>query len=490
MVRHVSCVASATAVDIYSLGGLTIDKISDDVLLCIFDAYRRESEGRDSTWPWHVLVHICRKWRNLVFGRPGHLNLRLVCKSKTDMKRALDIWPALPIVIDAGFDDDTDEDDIFGALDDRDRIVGISLWGLTQSEAKKCLRVMQQPFPVLTSLDLEVEYPMVAHVNTDPLLGGSIPRLKMLSLTGCHFSTLPTLLSSASELVDLRFGDFLVTGREHISPEAMATCLSSLTRLQSLSINFRWRTNYPTGPPPSTLTVLPALINLSLEGPHGYLEDLLTRIDTPVLEDGNVEFDDIPNFDSPQIPQFIHRTGMFNFPSGIDVDIHKVVSFELLSSIDPAKRFSISFPGSDARTDVLTEVGLIEQLCTRCPPLLSHIEQLQLGGDVEYCYKWPLSAPWMKIFQPFTAVQILHLSGPVIMPDVSRALGVLSEERTTGVLPVLHTLVLSWPWEVVAEAARLVEPFIVARKHSEHPVALKCRPWEEDWSEWDSSDAE
>ena len=38
--------------------------------------------------------------------------------------------------------------------------------------------------------------------------------------------------------------------------------------------------------PPSTLapTVLPALTNLSLEGPHEYLENLLTRIDTPLLE--------------------------------------------------------------------------------------------------------------------------------------------------------------------------------------------------------------
>ena len=412
------------------------------------------------------------------------------------MKAGLDIWPALPIVIEASFDYDKDEDDIVGALEDRDRIVGISLWRVTQFKVKKCLRVMQQPFPVLKSLDLDLECGKFPHLHTDTFLGGSIPRLKRLSLTGCHFSALPTLLSSASELVDLHIGDFLLTGRGQISPEEMSTCMSSLTRLQSLSINFRWRTEltYPTSqsPPPSTLapTVLPALINLSLGGPHGYLEDLLTRIDTPLLEHGGLRFYDVPNVYGPQIPQLIHRTAMFNFPSGVGVYIDKVVSFELLSSIDSEKKFYMSFPGSDTQTDLYTDVKLLEQLCARCRTVLSHIEHLRLGGDVEYWYTGPLSAPWLKFLQPFTAVQTLHLSGSVMMPNVSRTLGELTEERAAEMLPVLHTLVLSWEREEVSEAARLVEPFIVARKHSEHPVALKRCSGEGDWSDCYSSDSE
>ena len=132
----------------------------------------------------------------------------------------------------------------------------------------------------------------------------------------------------------------------------------------------------------------------------------------------------------------------------------------------------------------------MEQICTRCPALLSHIERLQLGGDdVEYWYMSPLTAPWLEFLQPFTTVQTLHLSGEVIMPHVSRTLGELARERATEVLPALHTLVLSWTRPVVFEAARLVEPFIVARKHSEHPVVMKRRPWE-GGSDSNSSDAE
>ena len=412
------------------------------------------------------------------------------------MKAALDIWPALPIIIDTNFKNDLDEDDIVGALDNHDRIVGISLWGLTQSKVKKCLRVMLQPFPVLTSLDLHTEQGKAtcAHVNTQAFLGGSIPRLKRLSLSGIQFSALPMLLCSASELVDLHLGDYPRSGGGHISPEAMSTCLSSLTRLRSLSIYFRSRTEftYSTSqrPPPSTLvpTVLPALTNLSLGGPHEYVEGLLTRIDTPLLAHGQLDFYDVPNFDHPQISQFIHRTGMFKLPSKVEVYIRKGVSFQLLSSIGPKKEFSMGFSGSDL--NLYTEVELMEQFCTQCPPLLSHIERLELSeNEMKYRY-WPLRAPWLEFLQPFTAVQTLHLSGELMTPSVSRTLGELAGKRATEVVPALHTLVLEWTQEVVVEAARLVEPFIIARKNSEHPVALKRRPFDGDWSDSGSSDAE
>jgi hypothetical protein len=261
------------------------------------------------------------------------------------MNATLGIWPALPIVIDADFGRSA-EWDIVAALESRDRIVGISLWRLNQYRLAHCLRVIQQPFPVLTSFDLNTEQGAVTHVNTDVLLGGSIPRLKRLSLSGIKISALPTLLSSACGLVELHIEYFPVIGREDISPEAMTTCLSSLTRLRSLFISFQHPSlTYPTTqhPPLSSLapTVLPALTDLSLGGPHEYLENLLNRIDTPLLEDGQLRFHNVPNFDHPQISQFIHRTGMFNLPSEVDVYIRKAgVFFELLSSIGPKKKFT------------------------------------------------------------------------------------------------------------------------------------------------------
>ena len=488
------------------LGHLTIDKLSDDVLLRIFDSYRRDYEGINSTRWWHALVHICERWRRIIFAFPGHLDLQLVCESKTDMKTTLDIWPALPISIQASFYKNcADEDGIIGALENCDRIAGINFGGLTRSKLEKCVALMQQSFPVLSSLHLS-ESESTTHLSTthgeityvipDAFLGGSAPRLKRILLSGIRFPALPKLLSSARDLqvVDLYLGYFSIA---NISLEAMVTCLSGLTKLQSLTISTTEEVSPldPTSQSPTSLTpsVLPALTDYWLSGPYDYLEDFLARIDTPLLENGNLYFSDAPSFDTPQVPRFIHRTGVFNLPSEVEVYIRKGVLFELSSSIGPKKKYSMSFSGSDF--DLNTEVELMEHICTRYPPLLSHIERLQLGGnDVEYRY-WPLNAPWLEFLQPFTAVQTLHLSGTVIMSGVSGTLGELAEESAAEVLPALHTLELEWTREEVSEAAHLVKPFIVARKHSEHPVVLKRSPWEGDSASSDtasesSSDAE
>jgi hypothetical protein len=45
-------------------------------------------------------VHVCRRWRHIVFGSPHRLNLELTCTGRTPTRDRLDIWPALPLNID------------------------------------------------------------------------------------------------------------------------------------------------------------------------------------------------------------------------------------------------------------------------------------------------------------------------------------------------------------------------------------------------------
>jgi hypothetical protein len=226
---------------------LTIETLSDDIIVGVFDSYRRELEDGDGTWPWHVLVHTCQRWRRIIFACPIQLNLQLECKSRTDAKAALDLWPTLPIVIKATFDKDGDEDDIIGALEYRDHVAGITFWDITTSRLQKCLALMQETFPMLTYLSFYTGYNKEsAFLITDAFLGESAPRLQTLNLGGIQFPTLQKFLSSASDLVDLTLGEFLTTGSGHISPEAMALSLSVLIRLRSLAIDFRWRSSYLT----------------------------------------------------------------------------------------------------------------------------------------------------------------------------------------------------------------------------------------------------
>ena len=89
-----------------------------------------------------------------------------------------------------------------------------------------------------------------------------------------------------------------MTDTGHIFPDVMTTCLSVLTKLRSLTITFsrKMPSPYPKDqrPPPSTHTVLPALVHLWLEGPHGYLEDILGRVDASLLNSGKLQFYDEP----------------------------------------------------------------------------------------------------------------------------------------------------------------------------------------------------
>jgi hypothetical protein len=148
-------------------------------------------------------------------------------------------------------------------------------------------------------------------------------------LNGIRFPALPTFLSSASDLVDLTFDGFPTTGSGHISPEAMALSLSVLIRLRSLTICFKYLSSYLTSqaPPPSTYSVLPALTDITLEGPHGYLDDIVDRIDAPLLDFGYIHFYDEPTFGAPRLAHFIYRTESFK-SFGL-VDVHVISLFRV-----------------------------------------------------------------------------------------------------------------------------------------------------------------
>jgi hypothetical protein len=49
----------------------------------MFDFYVDEDgETKEDVEVWQVLVHVCRRWRSIVFGSPRRLNLQLFCTSR------------------------------------------------------------------------------------------------------------------------------------------------------------------------------------------------------------------------------------------------------------------------------------------------------------------------------------------------------------------------------------------------------------------------
>jgi hypothetical protein len=291
----------------------TIDDFPENVLLDIFDFYRMTHtlpESPCTTWAWHVLVHVCRKWRQVVFTSPRRLGLRLCCTSMTPVRNMLDIWPpSLPITIhNLGIKgppraSHPDEDDnLIAALERRDRVCAIDfvfIFRFTDRQLERVMAAMQEPFPLLTHLYLRLPYlypmsnqEMVARTLPATFMGGSAPRLQRLTLHGISFPALPSLVLSPEALTIIELNDIPSIG--YVSPEAMVAFLSTLTRLRRLIIEFRSRISPPTTPIsqrvtiPSTRAVLPALVCFRFKGAGEYLEDMLARIDAPMLS--SVEF--------------------------------------------------------------------------------------------------------------------------------------------------------------------------------------------------------
>src|SRR5216684_3747626 len=218
-----------TAADRWDVGQVTIDVLPDVALLEIFDCHvnqlREVNDYSLEIQAWHTLVHVCRKWRSVVFGSPCRLNLRLLCAEKTPVRETLAVWPPFPIVVrQFDYDDTWRIDNIMAALEHNDRVCEIGPFSVTSFELEGVLAPMQKPYPALTDLHIwrvrwadHVEVPIVP----ESFLGGSAPRLRHLGLEYIPFPGLPKLLLSATHLVTLHLRRIPNSG--YITPEAIVT---------------------------------------------------------------------------------------------------------------------------------------------------------------------------------------------------------------------------------------------------------------------------
>ena len=68
------------------IGRMTINILPEDVLLVIFDCYVAEADEDENFEGWQALVHVCQKWRNVVFQSPLRLHLRILCSTETPVR--------------------------------------------------------------------------------------------------------------------------------------------------------------------------------------------------------------------------------------------------------------------------------------------------------------------------------------------------------------------------------------------------------------------
>ena len=469
---------------------LTIGALPDDILLEIFDFYAEGlEEDFEYDW-WHTLAHVCRRWRNVVFVSPRRLVLQLLCTPGRSVREMLDTWPELPIVIEH----DGDQDNINGDQDDPDRTVGetdnvvdalklndrvsvIRLWNVSSPELEEFVTAMQDPFTTLINLELW-SHDRLVPVISDSFLGGSAPRLQSISLNGIPFPTLPNLLLSATDLVTLSLLDIPHSG--YISPEAMVTCLSALSRLNLLSLRFQSPRSLPDRasrlPPPLTRTILPALKEIYFQGVTEYLEDLVARIHVPLLENIGITFFNQLIFSILQLPRFLFRTEKFKRPYRADVAFYSYTVDIILSSqtrtFDPARlNLRVSCRALD------WQLSSLAQVCNSCLSTLPTLERLDIREDRTLPPDWQddiENTQWLELLQPFATVKNLYLSEKVVR-HVAPALQELAGERVTEVLPALQALFhdeLRNPGPVQDKVQVAFREYLAARELSGHPVAI------------------
>jgi len=464
---------------------VTIEVLPNHPLLEIFSFYVEEASGSSESHierridAWHTLVHVCQRWRSLVFASSRRLDLGILCTNTRPLREILDLWPALPIVIWCGNISSTKSlpmagaENIVSALRHRDRVSQISFSWLPPSVISRFTAIMDTSFPVLTHLELWRNIGGEAILELeDSFLGGSAPNLRSLCLNGVAFPTIPKLLSSAKDLVDLRLLDIPVSA--YISPEGMASCLSSLTKLEDLRLAFSPPAFYPdqNGRLLLTRIDLPYLIRLHFEGSTKYLEDLVARINAPLLCDFRMTFIDSVLLNTPQLTDFVDRAERFKVLDQAALHFcNDEVTVELLSQKETVKPTILEVQNICDSSE--EHFMALEQAHSSFLSLISSLECLNLTEDEYFplCLRGSVEdAYWLELLCPFTAVKHLYLSGEPGL-HVARALHGLTLEDVAEVWPTLQSVFLEGP-QPTEDVVEAIGPFIVRRHLSGHPVTV------------------
>ena len=443
--------------------------LPDDAILEIFDSYLYGCRYEERERAWQSLVHVCRRWRHIVFGSPRRLNLQLTCTGGTPTRDRLDIWPALPLIVEVSEDEPIRSvDDIVAGLERTSRVRQIDITNVAISDL---LVAMQQPFPEMTYIRLwptDDEVPVVP----DSFLGGSAPRLKYITWSSIPCPGSPKLLLSATHLDSLHLHDIPHSG--YFSPDAMVTVLSTLTSLSYLWLSFQSPRSCPDPasrrPPPLTRYVLPGFKLLRFRGVSEYLEDLVACIEAPHLYVLDITFFYDIDFDTPQFMQFISRTPMSREPEKAQITLWDYSArFSSFSSRYIGREFKIEI--SCKRLD--WQLSSLGQVCTPFLHLLSMLEDLSFSMESRLQPDRKDDSEdglWLELLQPFPTVKNLHLSekvAPLFVP----ALQELVEGRTTEVLPILQNIFLRGP-ESSGPVQEGIGKFVAARQVADHPIAV------------------
>lgn len=108
---------------------ISIGHLPDEILLEIFDLCRLADLSHwNHERRWCTLLHICRRWRYIMFESASRLKLRLQCDSHTATETMLIHSPPLPLILEPTYFDYMDlksKKKVLDGLGQSDRVFSI-----------------------------------------------------------------------------------------------------------------------------------------------------------------------------------------------------------------------------------------------------------------------------------------------------------------------------------------------------------------------------
>jgi hypothetical protein len=434
-------------------------------------------------------VHVCQRWRRIIFSSQRRLDLYLGCSESygTRVRRNLAYWPAtLPLRVTINYPSfrrHTPEDDdglrVLAALQHPGRVHHIDIRA-TGPLLKKFAKVMGKPFPALSHLEITwnldgKQDPTLGSIPVIPrrFLGRSASQLRHLSLTSVSFPQLPALLLSARNLVTLELENIFQDGYAYISPEALAKGLILLLSLTTLSLVFHDETSptdqssNPQDPP--IRTILPSLTEFYYDGYSEYLEDFLAQIDTPLVDHVKIEYY-AHNHQASQLSRFINRTENLKFNqfrhARVDFSSEEF-SMELDRPQGGYRQAQLSLTMHQCWTDM--PVPYSAHIFGQLAATFSNVDHLSVEGD-QMELDVMESSKWLPFLRQFPAVEALHLSGGVAA-YITSALE-HTADSVSDLLPALHVVWIDDEENDDDVPVGSIESFLSLRQLSGRPVTI------------------
>ena len=357
------------------------------------------------------------------------------------------------------------------ALQHRHRVYGISIsnWGLEDLGLHEAL---DDAFPMLETFSL-AESHAGQHLPLDFLAR----HLRTLHLRNIAVSAGCLALPNAMSLSSLRLEKIPALPLKYL-----VESIESMPHLENISIGF-----LPYAPLPDAVmelpstqiasVVLPRLSRLIFTGINTYLENLLTQISTPFLQDlrFTIFLKRIPSV--VRLSAFLSTLQNLNFQTAVMwfSGRHMSISYHPgQPSVGlPYAKFAIDRPNTGDDEDWETSVL---QICSDVTPALSVVENLALELDLDSLYRPSFRAQpmlWHTGLRPFVGVKTLTING-AFSAELSDALDPNHGAVITELLPVLSEIVIVTPEP--RELVLLKQPFssfVDARRLAGCPIDLR-----------------